>query len=183
MTGLLPVGPASALAIVVGSSVGDFVWNDTNKDGVQDASESGIGNVDVTLTGTNDVGETISMHTTTTADGKYIFAGLRAGDYRVVVDKTTLPERMINTYSLGGTTAEPSNDSLLFVLAANEERTDVDFGYYETPPPPSPIETVKDVIADAAGRLSETGQSWLVYISGAVGLLVLGARSLAQIRR
>ncbi len=36
-------------------SIGDFVWQDTNGDGVQDAGEPGIANVTVTLTDGNGV--------------------------------------------------------------------------------------------------------------------------------
>jgi hypothetical protein len=56
-------------------SIGDFVWNDANGNGIQDAGEVGIGGVLVTLTYPN--GQTAT--TTTAADGSYIFANLAPG--------------------------------------------------------------------------------------------------------
>ena len=60
------------------ASVGDFVWNDANGNGVQDAGEAGVGGVTVWLTG----GGTTSV-TTTAPSGAYNFAGVAAGTYQV----------------------------------------------------------------------------------------------------
>ena len=49
------------------------MWEDTNKDGVQDADEKGIAGVTVTLKDSN--GNTIGT-TTTDESGKYQFTGL-----------------------------------------------------------------------------------------------------------
>ncbi|TLP38871.1 hypothetical protein FED05_09865, partial [Staphylococcus epidermidis] len=61
-------------------SVGDYVWEDTNKDGIQDDNEKGISNVKVTLKNKN--GDTIGT-TTTDSNGKYEFTGLENGDYTI----------------------------------------------------------------------------------------------------
>ncbi|MFJ4103724.1 SdrD B-like domain-containing protein [Amycolatopsis japonica] len=58
--------------------LGDFVWVDTDKNGLQDGGEPGVNGVAVTLKGPD--GE---KKTTTDADGKYVFAGLPEGDYVV----------------------------------------------------------------------------------------------------
>jgi uncharacterized repeat protein (TIGR01451 family) len=60
------------------ASLGDFVWEDTNADGIQDAGEPGIENVTVTLQ--DDNGNTVAT-TTTDATGFYEFTGLAPGDY------------------------------------------------------------------------------------------------------
>ena len=65
--------------------VGDFVWNDTDKDGFQDSTELGIGNVALTLSGTNGAGSPISLTTTTASNGYYQFIGLPPGTYQVTV--------------------------------------------------------------------------------------------------
>ena len=57
-------------------NVGDYVWEDTNKDGIQDDNEKGISNVKVTLKNKN--GDTIGT-TTTDSNGKYEFTGLENG--------------------------------------------------------------------------------------------------------
>ncbi|WP_344031512.1 SdrD B-like domain-containing protein, partial [Leucobacter iarius] len=57
-------------------SVGDFVWSDTNRNGVQDAGEAGIPNVTVRLL--NASGTQIATRVTD-ANGFYSFTGLTAG--------------------------------------------------------------------------------------------------------
>ena len=66
------------------ASIGDFVWNDVNADGIQDAGELGIGGVTVDL---YDGGGNFIATTTTAADGSYSFTNLVPGDY--YVDFTT----------------------------------------------------------------------------------------------
>ena len=65
------------------SSIAGTVFDDLNNDGVQDAGELGIAGVEVTLTGTDDLGNPVSLTTTTDADGNYIFTDLRPGTYTV----------------------------------------------------------------------------------------------------
>ena len=60
------------------------VYVDGNDNGVLDPGETGIGSVTLTLTGTNDLGNPVSLTTTTAADGTYSFTSLRPGTYSVV---------------------------------------------------------------------------------------------------
>ena len=62
-------------------SLGNFVWNDLNADGIQDGGETGVSNVTVNLL-TNG---TIIATTTTDADGLYAFTNLPPWDYQVQV--------------------------------------------------------------------------------------------------
>ena len=63
------------------ASLGDYVWEDLDADGVQDAGESGIEGVTVNLLdgSGNPTGDT----TTTDASGAYSFDNLEPGDYAV----------------------------------------------------------------------------------------------------
>ena len=63
------------------ASIGDFVWDDLDADGIQDAGEVGINNVSVELFNTADVSQGT---TTTNAAGAYSFTGLTPGDYYLV---------------------------------------------------------------------------------------------------
>ena len=65
------------------ASLGDFVWDDLNADGIQDAGEPGIEGVAVEL---QDSGGTTLDTTTTDVSGQYLFSGLTPGDYRVQAD-------------------------------------------------------------------------------------------------
>lgn len=71
--GLVKEDPRSA-------SIGDTVFFDADRDGIRDAGEAGVAGVTVELLTSR--GELIAT-TTTSANGKYIFSGLPAGNYRV----------------------------------------------------------------------------------------------------
>jgi uncharacterized repeat protein (TIGR01451 family)/fimbrial isopeptide formation D2 family protein len=107
------------------SSIGDRVWDDRNGDGVQDAGEPGISGLTVTLTGTDALGNALTVTTTTGTDGAYTFINLLAGSYTVTV---TPPAGMSNTYDSG----TGNNHNTPVTLGATETRTDVDFGYRGT---------------------------------------------------
>lgn len=66
------------------AKLGDYVWNDYNRNGIQDSTESGIAGVSVALfdsTGTK------IKETTTDTDGRYLFDQLAAGEYSVGFEK------------------------------------------------------------------------------------------------
>ncbi len=71
------------------ASLGDFVWDDTNGNGRQDAGEPGISGLTVTLTGTAGDGTTVNLTTTTGPDGSYSFTNLKPGTYTVTFTKPT----------------------------------------------------------------------------------------------
>ncbi|MCZ7591066.1 MAG: carboxypeptidase regulatory-like domain-containing protein [Kiritimatiellae bacterium] len=65
------------------AQLGDFVWNDLNADGIQDAGEPGLSNVVVRLYDTNNV---VLGTTTTDVNGAYAFTDLYPGTYVVEFD-------------------------------------------------------------------------------------------------
>jgi len=70
------------------STIGDRVWNDLDRDGIQDCGEPGIPDVTVKLYDCNDV---LVATTATDADGMYRF-NVAPGDYNV---KFTLADGMV----------------------------------------------------------------------------------------
>ncbi|MGI9607567.1 MAG: SdrD B-like domain-containing protein, partial [Acidimicrobiales bacterium] len=66
------------------ASVGDFVWNDLDGDGIQGAGEPGLDGITVNLL--DATGTTTIATTTTTGGGNYNFSGLTPGDYVIDVD-------------------------------------------------------------------------------------------------
>ncbi len=73
--------PTWDAGLYVPASLGNFVWNDLNADGVQDGGETGVSNVTVNLL-TNG---TIIATTSTDANGLYAFTNLPPWDYQVQV--------------------------------------------------------------------------------------------------
>ncbi|MBT0895760.1 hypothetical protein KI811_18305, partial [Geobacter hydrogenophilus] len=112
-------------------SIGDFVWLDMNRDGIQnDGPNAGINGVTVRLY--NDTLTTVLATTTSGPNGYYQFSGLCAGTYQVVVDETTLPPGLLQTDPLRGTDrAIDSNGSPASVTLPTDSSSDqtIDFGY------------------------------------------------------
>jgi len=59
--------------------IGDFVWNDVDGNGIQDAGESGVANVGVDLL--DPTSGSVMLSTTTNAAGVYVIANVPEGDY------------------------------------------------------------------------------------------------------
>ncbi len=64
------------------ASISNFVWNDTNGNGIQDNGETGIDGVTINLLDEN--GLDVAT-TTTSAGGFYVFENLASGDYQIHV--------------------------------------------------------------------------------------------------
>ena len=63
--------------------IGDRVWYDTDKDGIQDPDEPGIFNVAVSLSGTDNKNQPVTRNTVTDGSGAYAFPDLLPGTYTV----------------------------------------------------------------------------------------------------
>jgi uncharacterized repeat protein (TIGR01451 family)/fimbrial isopeptide formation D2 family protein len=78
------------------ASLGDFVWNDLNADGIQDGIETGIVGVVVTLFSSNNIAIGV---TTTDVAGAYAFTNLIPGDY--YIDVTIPPGYFVSPQNIG----------------------------------------------------------------------------------
>ncbi|WP_230373677.1 SdrD B-like domain-containing protein, partial [Staphylococcus epidermidis] len=108
-------------------NLGDYVWEDTNKNGIQDSDEQGIEGVTVTLTRPNGTTET----TTTDSNGKYQFSDLQNGSY--VINFQT-PEGYTPTKSYQGMNTEVDSNGLSTVGIINDaDNWTLDSGFYKTP--------------------------------------------------
>lgn len=98
-------------------SIGDYVWFDTNGNGLQDGGEAGAPGVTVrifTADGqpvTDINGQPVPAQTTD-GTGQYLFTDLPPGSYYVVFDLTTLPAGyVVTTPNVGGDDALDSDAS------------------------------------------------------------------------
>ncbi|HDC3440437.1 TPA: fibrinogen-binding adhesin SdrG C-terminal domain-containing protein, partial [Staphylococcus aureus] len=106
-------------------NLGDYVWEDTNKDGKQDANEKGIKGVKVTLQ--NEKGEVIGT-TETDENGKYRFDNLDSGKYKVIFEK---PAGLIQTSTNTTEDDKDADGGEVDVTITDHDDFTLDNGYYE----------------------------------------------------
>ncbi|MBN1783072.1 DUF11 domain-containing protein [bacterium] len=99
-------------------SIGDFVWHDENRDGVQDPGEQGIPNITVSLIRNGQV----YKQDTTDTNGLYLFERVPIGTYQVDVHSTD-PDMPVLYFS----TTE--NEPLTVTIVEGQDYRDADFGY------------------------------------------------------
>ena len=117
-------------------AIGDYVWVDENRDGIQDEGEDPLSGVTVVLYDGD--GEEIDR-TTTDDNGRYIFDNLPEGDYQVGFELTEEQQRLYNftTYTEGDDPATDSNAgengrSPVFTLGPDSPLvSDDDYEYFE----------------------------------------------------
>jgi serine-aspartate repeat-containing protein C/D/E len=114
------------------AAVGDRVWLDANKNGVQDSGEAGVCNVKVSLFDAD--GKQVGASVATDANGNYQFSGLKPGSYSVQFDKASLPEGMAFTAANQGANDAVDSDanaagrSHTFTLTSGQVDKTVDAG-------------------------------------------------------
>ncbi|MCI0158071.1 carboxypeptidase regulatory-like domain-containing protein [Leifsonia shinshuensis] len=185
-------------------AIGDYVWIDTNRDGVQNGDEKPLPGVGVRLL--DDTGSVVAT-TTTDADGRYIFDQLPAGKYQVQFVLTDdqksryrFTTQNAGTNHAGDSDADPRTgltrtivlDDGNAALATDYRHADVlatqgidatwDAGVVLTEAAPLPA-TPADP-ADPAGALAHTGTdvgpgillAALAIVAGALAVAVAGLR-------
>lgn len=102
------------------------VFSDTNNDGIRDTGELPIENVTITLAGTDDLGNPVTLTTTTDTDGNYSFEGLRPGTYSITETQPVLyQDGVVTAGSLGGTVG--TNVISDIVLSSGDAGIDYNF--------------------------------------------------------
>ena len=142
LTAAAPNATKVDFAFVKPASLGDFVWFDANKDGIQDADEAGVPGVTVTLTDgagnpVIDLDGNPVKAVTTDANGMYEFTNLMPNVDRIVANAGeenykvvfTVPAGYSATTSNAGDPEKDSNgaDSSVTLAQGQNDET-VDFG-------------------------------------------------------
>ncbi|EGQ3508915.1 YSIRK-type signal peptide-containing protein [Staphylococcus pseudintermedius] len=130
-------------------NLGDKVWEDLNKDGIQNENEPGIKGVKVTLT--KEDGSTVE--TTTDENGNYKFTELPNGKYKVVFET---PEGYEATKVNVGDTALDSDGQTVEVVIDNKDDMSIDSGFHkptpEVPEQPGEPETPTPEVPEQPGE-------------------------------
>ncbi len=114
------------------SSISGTVYRDFNNDGLVTLGETFIGGVQISLTGTDDLGAAVSLTTSTNGSGNYSFGNLRPGNY--VVTEVTQPAGLLDGTDTPGTGAGgsggPIGSDTLFGLSlpSNTPAANYNFG-------------------------------------------------------
>lgn len=114
-------------------AIGDFIWNDLNKNGIQDNGELGLSDVTVNLL---DGSENFIATTTSDANGYYSFTNLAPGTY--IVQFTEKAGYQFTTFMAGAdptkdSDANPSDngESNSIAIASGQTDNTIDCGQYE----------------------------------------------------
>ncbi|MEZ0611590.1 SdrD B-like domain-containing protein [Fibrella sp. WM1] len=154
------------------ASLGDYVFEDVNRDGIQDSGDLPIANVVVTLL----QGGTVVQTTRTDANGLYYFAGLLPGQpysvsfttpagFEGATSATVGTNRAIDSDPVNGLTAP-------ITLTASENNITIDAGFVR--PLPIPILTLAKTVSNKRPELGSIVTYTLTVSNPGPGLAAAG---------
>src|SRR5436190_389015 len=113
--------------------IGDFVWNDLNQNGIQDAGEPGIPNILVQLWNSDQ--SLLLASQLTDATGLYHFSGICADTYKVIVPpQAGLTGWTASPTFVGSPATDSNGNPATVVLPADTIDNTIDFGYFVRSP-------------------------------------------------
>ncbi|CAA6806722.1 MAG: Unknown protein [uncultured Sulfurovum sp.] len=119
-------------APVILGTIGDYVWLDSNKNGLQDATELALENITVKLFDKN---KKLIMSTQTDSTGNYLFKEILRGEYYVefvVPNGYTVTLKEVGEDRTKDSNANTNGKTSLFTLAEGANDVSIDLGLYPT---------------------------------------------------
>ncbi|MBK9138743.1 MAG: isopeptide-forming domain-containing fimbrial protein [Verrucomicrobia bacterium] len=134
-----PPVSASDTVTIYSHGLSGYVYHDANNNGLKETGESPIGSVTITLTGTDHLGNPVSVTTTTDAAGYYEFLGLRPGTYTLT---ETQPAGYLDGKETSGTpwtgtvdnTTDSQTISAITIPTGTPSTTGVNYNFGELVP-------------------------------------------------
>jgi hypothetical protein len=116
----------------VTGSISGSVFSDNNRDNMIGAGATGISGVRVVLTGTNDLGASVSLSVLTDSSGFYSFTGLRQGVYSLQQEPpVNFSAESDFTGSLGGS---PDGPSMISTIVLHNGQNGINYDFLDLPP-------------------------------------------------
>lgn len=116
------------------ANVGNLVWNDLNKNGIQNLNEPGVAGITVSLFDLNNV---LIMSTTSNSKGAYQFSDLQPGSYYIEFSNLPVGYQFTNPQAGGLTSSNSDSDpdpitgaTSIFTLSAGQQLLSIDAGIY-----------------------------------------------------
>jgi hypothetical protein len=152
------------------SALSGVVWVDFNNDGLMNFGESGLSNVCVEVTGTDDLGNSVQRSVYTDDSGNYVFAGLRRGLYALHESQPADYEDGQDVVGdAGGTIAE--NDVVSAIVLANDQQSS-GYNFGERPVADGPVQS--DQVAGIGFWHNKRGQALIRSLNGGPDATQLG---------
>lgn len=178
----LPIHLIIGENLVVEAVLGDIVWRDDDRDGVQDPGEPGMSGVTVILR--NNDGDEVAR-TVTDEDGLYLFDNLLPAIYVVEVeapDGFGISPKDAGSDDAGDSDIDPATSrSGPIDLSAGERNLTIDIGV--TPAKSEAAASDQDGFAPTPTSLAFTGTDSAVPLAGAGALLLVAGGALLVLRR
>ncbi len=118
--------------MLCGFDLGDTVWYDSNQDGIQDAGEPGVANVQVELHTGSGCANPTGITATTDANGNYLFTDLVSGNYSLQF--SNLPTGAVTSPANQGADDTVDSDAnasaCIDNIALTQDDLDEDMGVY-----------------------------------------------------
>ncbi len=122
---------STSLTVLAPDSLSGIVFEDFNNDGQVDFGEEGISGVAITLSGTDDLGHTVSRSRLTDGDGAYLFLNLRPGNYYIT---ETQPAGYLQGVDSVGTAGGRLVATDQFFVQLGQGINGLNYNYGEQPP-------------------------------------------------
>jgi hypothetical protein len=112
-----------------GSSLGDYVWNDKNRDGIQNNIEPGLADVKIKLRDCNGIYQQTAF---TNNNGKYAFTNLASGSYMVQFIAPNNMKRSPEGVGTEGKDSDATGSGLshCIKLGSSDQRSGIDAGFH-----------------------------------------------------
>jgi hypothetical protein len=146
------------------SSLSGVVWEDFNDDGQVDFGEKGIAGVQITLSGTDDLGNAVNLSQLTDSDGAYVFLNLRPGNYYLT---ETPPAGYTQGIDSVGTAGGSLSATDQFFVQLGVETDGLNYNFGEQPPAGGSVQ--QGQTAGIGFWNNKNGQALIKAVNGGTG--------------